>query len=1681
MDCAAQRAGPFEWEILQEARDYYVDPSGAWFALANRLDQSDYLAVSYITASGADSVGTLPTAANPDTTVVDTLRLVYDPRPGVTAAAPSFRFELRNAYRVGGREVERASLELALTVNRRERSLAGEPYLALLGLALAHDADRVDEYNRVFPRTRDPSQGEPVRDLFVVFPHLTPFADSTRLTAAERNDSLYRTPRLYLTSQAPPSVFALRFHFAAAASADRALLSLNSFQIREASERIYVRDRLLTRGTDYTIDYTTGQVQFTNPDALFQGGAAQVRAQFEERAAFNRAPTSIYGLAARYDLGATGQVHLTGLFQSERSTFTRPPLGFEPASSFIGGLSTELRFDPEWLTRAADALPGVRTDVPSSLTISAELAVSRPAPNRFGQAYLEEFETGAARFIALTESAWHWGATPTSVRGAEALGVTGAFDTSQAAFLTWQNLPYELQAGRFTPLQFLPQEIDPTLRFAGQTQAAEPVLWLTLHPDTVLGLAHTRLESPLAGRPNWTRAPQDAPRWRSLTHTLSATGIDLSRTEFLEFWVWEDGARAARANQTVLLLDFGSVFEDALAFVPEFFTVSTAGDTTYGGRRRAGAARLDSERDLRTRTWSASLNDEGILSDRVVDGIVDSSAAVPIDTLPLCSATRDGQVVPYALGDIRSRCGRRNGAVDTEDQDGDFALDSLTGVRTGENFVRFVFPIGDPRYYVRDGGMRPDPSGTGIAGWRLYRIPFRTDTLRIGDPNLRQIQALRITVVTPQAVAGAPDPRLSFALARVRLIGSSWVKRGDTPLAGIAGGGERATGTGEVVAAVVSTENQDLGYTSPPGVGDQAGRRDAGFDIGATQINERSLRLLARGLGPGERAEAYLRFTAEGDKNFLKYRRLRVWARGRGPGWEDGDLEFFLKVGKDEHNFYLYHVPARSLSWEPEVVADLERWLVLRARIEQAWLAGDTAQTYPGCPDTTLLRAGGAYVMCDGPYIAHVRDPGTAPPNLARVQEIAAGMWRVDSAVVIDQAELWVDDVRLSNIVQETGAAGAIDVTLAAADVADLSLSWSRRDAQFRQLGDNPSYVTQDAAAVAGTLRLDRLLPDGWGLSLPLTVRHARNASDPFYLNRSDVRADAVPGLRRPRTTATSYTFSARRVRRAGPGSLAGWLLDPLSLSGSYTRGTTRAELSQGDASSYAFNLDYTLLPRPRAVRIAGATLRINPASVRLRSGLSGGDAERFTYRFPVARPGDSLPPVRSQSRLWRNSGALEFLPLSGVQLGIQAATTRDLRDYGDSTTMGRLLGLGRRTLLGRDIGIETQRSVGTSLVLTPRLATWLRPRASLVSSFTFARDPNAPAPVRTGGDTAGALRVPAAFSSSRRFELGGTLDLRRFAQAVFGDSAPVADWLGRIQSVDASYTRQRGAVFNRAGEVPPLGFQLGLGGLDAFRHVNGVAAVSASEHVTVTAGAVAALGWGLRATASYRRTRGLTWARRADEQVPLRVRTLDWPSGTLSWTFTAPRGGLGRVLSSGVAQLTYRRSETASEQPTFAAVGSGLVAYRTSERTVAPAITLTWAGGVLTTFDATRTRRERLAAGSLFRSIRGQQNATLSFAFWPPGGAAGGWRAPIRTSARYSVTDNTTCLRSAGQTACVPYVDSRQMQAHLTMDTDLPSNASAGLQVAYVLTEERQTNRKVAQFVVTAFVQLATSVGQLR
>jgi hypothetical protein len=1681
-----QRAGPFSWELLIEGREYYLDPSGQWLALTNRLDLDDYLAVSYVTAAH-DTIGTFPAAAGAGR--VDTLRLIHEPRRG--ADVPTFRYEMRNVYRVGGvGDVVREGVQLRILVAESERPASGAAtFLALLGLGLPTDQTRFDQFNRLFPRQRDPAGGAPLRDLFVVFPTLRPFADSSRLAPQFRNDSLYRTPTYLMLSQGPTPLYQLLLHYDTRGGDDRSVLSLGAVQIRPGSERLMANGQPLQRGTDYTINYEIGQVNFLRPDSLF-ASPTSVTAQYEEQPAFAIAPTSIYGMQTRFDLGDHGSIAALGMLQQQKTTFTRPTLGFEPQSNFIGGISGSFRFEPMGLTRLLNGLPLIHTQAPSLVTLDAELATSRPSPNQLGIAWVETFEEEGGTFVPLAENSWQLGSRPASPRGLGGTGIdpAGAFQDADAAPLVWQNLI----SSSTGIVQFASTDIDPSIVLQGTGQTAETVLWLTMHPDTVGGLP-----DPATGLPRWLVPHTPGPRWRSITTPLSATGLDLSRVEFLEFWVFEDPQRKARGGGTSIVFDFGRVYEDAVAFVPQRFTVTPQGDTVYSGRRRIGEGHLQTERDTLTNTWNAITDDNGILG-AVADSIIDARAGTVVRNMPLCRSALGGGLVVYPWGDHRARCTRHNGIPDTEDLDNDGHLDTLVAAIT-ESYFRYVFKVGDPRYFVRDGGPTDSTGGR----WRLYRIPFRSDTFQVGLPNVRQIRALRMTVVIPDQPGGEQPEYLG--LARLKLVGAPWVKRAETPIAGLSG--SRGAAHGEVIVSVVSTENRnDLGYEPPPGVVDQGANITGGLQVGTVQINEHSLRVIGRDVRPGERAEAFFRFP-EGQRNFLGYRQLRVWARGRGGGWENNQLAFYIKVAQDENNFYLFRARAHTGTWLPELTVDFTRWLALRADVERRFLSGQPPSGSAACGGDSL-----AYVGCDSTrsYIVHVRNPGVAPPNLASVRELAVGFVR-DSGAAADSAELWVDDIRLAQVVNNAGYAGALTLRVVAADVGEVSVAMSRRDPNFRQLGDNPTYTNSSQFSLGTTLRLERIGLERLGLTAPFTMRLDRSSDEPYYLGGTDVLAGPLTGLRHPQTSTATYSLMLRRARR-GTRWWQRWIVDNLGLTTAFSNGNATTQLSQSSTSTWNVAGDYTVLPAERSFQyfprflarflrsvpllgradflrgLEEARLQWSPASIRLSSGLFHSRADFESFRVPIATASDTLATqVHTIAASFRNQLNVELRPLRSASFGVDYVSTRDLKDYGDTTTIGVLTRQSGKRFSGLNLGFERDRTVGTRFTWSPNLFSWLRPRLSSSSSFTMTRDPNSGLPERTNGDSAGAFRLPSAYTSARSTDVGASMDFSRAFRVMLGDSSRLLAVLDRLSPLDFSTRSDRRSQLDRPGFDPGLGFQLGLGGVDAFRSLDGhlATAASASSQTRLASGLKLPLGFAV--TAAYTTGEQQTWARRGGAQAEIRQNDTQWPDLTGRWSWSPGSGFLRSVVTNVSLSASAQARQSSTFQPTMGtpgagAAGSDVNAIRGSQttRSYPLSASIGWAGRVSTSLAYTQSSSLEERAGNITRSGRKDASGALTFSF----------RAPkeylplpsdIRTAVRYAQSKNNACLTLAGGEECVPISDATRSQFNFTMDTDMPPNVSAGVSVGYILTDDAHINRRFSQLVITAAVTVNFQAGTPR
>src|SRR5690606_29951371 len=119
---------------------------------------------------------------------------------------------------------------------------------------------------------------------------------------------------------------------------------------------------------DYDIDYDIGIVTLLNPQEIYGANPdAEIRATWEQKALFELAPTSVFGLSTHYRLGDRGALNFVGLYQGERSLMNRPQLGLEPASAFVGGASGNLSFGAGWLDRGLAGLPFLRSSGTSAI------------------------------------------------------------------------------------------------------------------------------------------------------------------------------------------------------------------------------------------------------------------------------------------------------------------------------------------------------------------------------------------------------------------------------------------------------------------------------------------------------------------------------------------------------------------------------------------------------------------------------------------------------------------------------------------------------------------------------------------------------------------------------------------------------------------------------------------------------------------------------------------------------------------------------------------------------------------------------------------------------------------------------------------------------------------------------------------------------------------------------------------------------------------------------------------------------------------------------------------------------------------------------------------------------------------------------------------------------------------
>jgi motility/secretion related protein SprA len=1702
------------YEYLREGVDYYADPSLLWIALVRPLAlNTERLVVAYrVRINGRDTVYT-STGGTPDLAFTPTreqfANLIWD--PDVQPGDPAFDREIRSIYRLGGSDLRRQSVTLKVVTGSsedQEKPIAGnaDTYLRLFRLAQSTNSSSFDLENRIWPRPSDPnfelSLGSPgsrtIRDQFLIFPSAKPFAANGLAGGGNpTNDTIYTTPPEYVrSSQRPEAVYHIRVRYQAEGSGESGALMLGTVQLRPNSERLLVDGIPLTRGTDYSVDYDLGRVSFNRPDTLFPR-PRQVTVQYEENPVFEETPTSIFGATAEFPL-SNGQINFTAISQSQRTNFTRPPLGFEPAASLVAGVSALFSFDAEPLTQLVSKLPFGATTIPSRIGFSAELAASRPQTNASQQAYLESFEGEGGLPVSLADPQWYFSSQPALGTIVSARFGAGVFDFSRAATLAWQSNGVDTDG---KAVRYRIDQIDDLVSQAGTGIAGpEQLLWLSLYPLSVGGQLDDNTDT-------FRWAVQNQPggrRWRSVRTVLGPSGADISRAENLEFWA-QIPITNTSANPT-LVFDFGDISENSVAFAPDTIFINAgpapgSRDTTYRGKTIQGLDKLDSERDPFSRAFNVATNDRGLPGDVAQSVVIvyDTLPGQPAQTrtLPFAGTCRGGYGVRQILGDSRSDCTIANNRLDEEDIDADNVLNLTSAERDQEQWQRYIVNLADASKWTRRGVCGPAPLLSGQPRitrdnvcWILFRIPFRTPDDSLGRPVLRRARALRITMISGDGLAD--DQFSTVPLARLRLTGAPWLKVSDRTVHGIAGA---QTGTGAVQSGVVGTQDKnvrnDISYQSPPGVTDAPTSKTISYQPGRVQINERSLRLIATDLAPFDRAESYYRFP-EGEKNFMSYKELRLWARGVSSGWGvDGELQFYIKIARDDNNFYMYRTPINSGTtkdaWLPEISVNFNRLFALRAQIQNAYLQGGQRNTCTGL-DSILIEntplppgatASSRYAACDDGYMVYTLDPGVSPPNLAAVQQLAVGMLRlpvppgVDPILPSDTLEVWVDDIRLAGVVNQAGFAGQTGLTIIASDFADIRINASRRDPNFRQLAEQPTFLTDNTWNVSSAFHLEKLLPASLGLSIPFTVNYTSASVDPLYVSQSDIQGDAIESLRTPRSAATSLTLSLRRSRQS-TGSVWSSILNNLSLNSAYTTGASRSEYEDGKARNFIVGLDLNL---SRA--LLPDISRWSPTELHLTSVYTNGSDDRVSFLKPAGASDDSARAVKGRNRTWRNGSSLVFRPFKAASVRWDITSVRDLRGYGSNSPLGIVATSDRDRVLGYDTGLERERAMQAGINISPPITAWFRPRLDFGTSYNMLRDPNTLSFTRER-DSTGNLRIPRRLGNSQTTTAGLTLDLPRAIKLYTDSSSFLRGFLGGLQPVDINFNRSVLSVYDGSAAPASIGYQFGLGGVNTFRQLSGELATSVGLVTQLSVNQSLNLPLGASLSSRYQRINTRNWTRRIERGQEIVDGTqIVFPDVSLRWT--GRPAALRSIISTvGANARVLETRQLNGTQPLFGEDVDDRGRLRVRSYPVSGSIVFAGARPFASTVGYSLSKRLDTKPGL---SSNGD-NSDFSLDVSKP------WKLPADWDARSDLRTRVSYQKSQGQNFVVNPLaltgesrlsDNGRRAFSVSADTDVAENLSSSFVISRVESFDRNLNRRFTQTVLSAVMHLQFYAGEFK
>ncbi|NMH27101.1 T9SS outer membrane translocon Sov/SprA [Flavobacterium silvaticum] len=778
--------------------------------------------------------------------------------------------------------------------------------------------------------------------------------DETSLIAYNDNQRKYVYKRMYESTQADAlqqsekNKFQLRGRFKSSGGDG---IPIGAYNVPQGSVVVTAGGRVLVEGVDYSVNYQLGRVQILDPS--LQASNTPIEVSVENNSNFGQQTRRFFGVNVEHKFSEKFLLGATFLKMTEKPFTQKSNYGQESVNNSIFGVNGNYATEVPFLTRMVNHLPNIDTDVPSNISVRAEVAFLKPdtpKADRFeGEStlYVDDFEGSQTTIDMRSPLSWSLSSTPENNNNpdpdlnfnfnASATGLEYGF---KRAKLSWYTIDPIFYAQR--PTGISAQEIG--------YNSTRRIYYDELYPDTDIAVGQTTVVSTLdlsyypQARGPFNYNPQAAStgvlpdpssNFGGIMRALNSTNFEQSNVEYVQFWVMDPyfdqgnpDQQASAGNTGTLFIDLGAISEDILKDGRKQF------ENGLGPGQVVTATQWGNVPASQSLIYAFDVdggNREA--QDLGFDGLTDDQEAV---TFPEFAGLPDpsGDNYQYYLnveGNVIERYLNYNGTQgnspvtvgdtnrgsttlpDIEDVNRDNTMNTINAYF---EYAVKMYPnmnVGDANApFLVDKRTTPAtnlPSGANAtsANWLLFKIPVSTEMVqRIGGiSDFRTVQFMRMFLT------GFSEP-VTLRFGALDLVRGEWrrytgVLDTDTD--------NSLDQTNFDVQALNIQENGTrcpVNYVSPPNVQ----REQLYQNNSVINQNEQALALRVDGQGgiePGDARSVFKNVQVD----FRQFKKLKMFLHAEaiadnGSGLNDNEMVAFIRFGNDfSQNFYEVQVPLK--------------------------------------------------------------------------------------------------------------------------------------------------------------------------------------------------------------------------------------------------------------------------------------------------------------------------------------------------------------------------------------------------------------------------------------------------------------------------------------------------------------------------------------------------------------------------------------------------------------------------------------------------------------------------------------------------------------------------------------------------------------------------------------------------